>query len=209
MHHVFWVQLEKYSSPVKWHSLFQLHPLKLHKVGFLSLTLALCFQEFSHFFSVTISKYKEIPGQFYPLLQWAKHISKTYMYFNLLLIISAPYKKINSKKKTNKQIHIFQLSFHVYSVKIIYSMLSDRQALITGQLQTTFAAVLIVPPVKLLVLCFNQTRICLFESHTHGLQSSIVATNSTGNNSNFITSISWKDGYARQGGSLEGSNVAV
>ena len=54
----------------------------------------------------------------------------------------------------------------------------------------------------------NQTRICLFESHTHGLQSSIVATNSAGNNSDFIT-ISWKDGYARQGGSLEGSNVTV
>ena len=82
--------------------------------------------------------------------------------------------------------------------------------LITGQLQlTTFAAILIVPPVKLLVLCFNQTRICLFESHTHGLQSSIVVTTSTGNNSNFFTLISWKDGYARQGGSLEGSNVAV
>ena len=38
---------------------------------------------------ITIPKYKEIPGQFYPLLQWAKHIIKTYMYFNLLLIISA------------------------------------------------------------------------------------------------------------------------
>ena len=56
------------------------------------------------------------------------------------------------------------LSFHVYSVKII-GMWSDRKALIIGQLQlTTLAAVLIVPPVKLLVLCFNQTRICLFES---------------------------------------------
>ena len=74
---------------------------------------------------------------------------------------------------------------------------------------TTFAAVFIVPAVKLLVLCFNQTRICLFESHTHGLQSSIVVTNSTGKNSNFFTLIPWKDGYARQGGSLEGSNVAV
>ena len=95
----------------------------------------------------------------------------------------------------------------VYSVKII-GMWSDRMSLITGQLQTTFAAVLIVPPVKLLVLCFNQTRICLFESHAHGLQSSIVVTNSTGNHSNFITLISWKDGHARQGGSLEGSNVA-
>ena len=141
-----------------------------------------------------------------PLLQQAKHFNKTYMYFNLLLIVSAADKKI-IKKTTKDKYTLFNISFHVYSVKII-SMLSDRQALITGQLQTSFAAVLIVPPVKLLVLCFNQTRICLFERHTHGLQSSIAATNSTGNNSNFITSISWKDGYARQGGSLEGSNVA-
>ena len=88
-------------------------------------------------------------------------------------------------------------------------MWSGQMSLITRQLQTTFAAVLIVPPVKLLVLCFNQTRICLFESHAHGLQSSIAVTNSTGNNNNFITLISWKDGHARQGGSLEGSNVAV
>ena len=38
---------------------------------------------------ITIPKYKEIPGQFYLLLQWAKHIKEAYMYFNLLLIISA------------------------------------------------------------------------------------------------------------------------
>ena len=38
---------------------------------------------------ITIPKYKEIPGQFYPFLQRAKQINKTYMYFNLLLIISA------------------------------------------------------------------------------------------------------------------------
>ena len=36
-------------------------------------------------------------------------------------------------------------------------------------------------------------------------QSSIFVTNSTGNKSNFFTLISWKDDYARQGGSLEGS----
>ena len=69
---------------------------------------------------ITIPKYKEILGQFYPLLQWAKHINKTYMYFNLLLIISAADKKITTKKYT-----FFMLSFHVYSVKII-GMWSDR-----------------------------------------------------------------------------------
>ena len=57
---------------------------------------------------ITIPKYKEIPGQFYPFLQWAKHINKTYMYFNLLLIISAADKK-NLTKNKKKQIHIFQL----------------------------------------------------------------------------------------------------
>ena len=31
----------------------------------------------------------------------------------------------------------------------------------------SFAAVLIVPPDKSVVLCFYQTSICLFESHTH------------------------------------------
>ena len=77
-------------------------------------------------------------------------------------------------------------------------MWSDRMSLITGQLQTTFAAVLIVPPVKLLVLCLNQTRICLFESQAHGLQSSIVVTNSTGNNSNFVTLKSWKEGHGKK-----------
>ena len=32
----------------------------------------------------------------------------------------------------------------------------------------SFAAVLIVPPDKSMDICFNQTSICLFESHTHG-----------------------------------------
>ena len=94
---------------------------------------------------------------------------------------------IIQKTTTKNKYTFFNVRFHVYSVKII-GMWSDRMALITGQLQT-FAAVLIVPLVKLLVLCFNQTRIGLFESHAHGLQSSIVATNSIGNNSNFITLI--------------------
>ena len=175
---------EKYSNPVKWHSLFQLHPFKL-QLDFLSLDLALYFYEFSHFFSlssagarfsklpvitglvkmicfpfqtgvskrlkvvsaketkwtslelrtqptfletliskydfgpakltglsrnrpqITIPKYKEIPGQFYSLFQWAKHINKTYKYFNLLLIVSAADKKNNN----NKKIHIFHVTF--------------------------------------------------------------------------------------------------
>ena len=127
MHHVFWLQWR--NSPVKWHNLFQLHTLKLHKLGFLSLDLALCFYEFSHFFRLSsansIPKYKEIPGQFYPLLQWAKHINKTYMYFNLLLIISVAVKKKIKKKTTKNKYTFFNLSFHIYSVKII-GMWSNR-----------------------------------------------------------------------------------
>ncbi len=70
------------------------------------MDLALCFYEFSHFFSalavqITITKYKEISDQFYPLLQWAKHINKTYIYFNLLLIISAADKQITTEKNTH------------------------------------------------------------------------------------------------------------
>ena len=72
----------------------------------------------------------------------------------------------------------------------------------------SFAAVLIVPPDKSMVLCFNQTSICLFESHTHGLQGGIIATSSSGNVSHFVKYLErmvmrdWKNG-------LHGSNIAV
>ena len=39
-----------------------------------------------------------------------------------------------------------------------------------------FPAVLIVPPDKSMVLCFDHTTISLFESHRHGLQGSLIAT---------------------------------
>ena len=71
---------------------------------------------------ITIPKYKEIPGQFYSLLQWAKHINKTYKYFNLLLIVSAADKKITTTKKYT----FFTLRFHVYSVKILACGLIGR-----------------------------------------------------------------------------------
>lgn len=66
----------------------------------------------------------------------------------------------------------------------------------------SFAAVLIVPPEESMVLCFNQTSICLFESHTHGLQGGIIAT------SNFVKYLErvamqdWKNG-------LHGLNLAI
>ena len=54
------------------------------------------------------------------------------------------------------------------------------------QLHPTFAAVLIVPPDKTMLLCFNQEGICLFESHKHGLHGGVVATSASGNISNFV-----------------------
>lgn len=72
----------------------------------------------------------------------------------------------------------------------------------------SFVAVLIVPPDKSMVLCFNQTSICLFESHTHGLQGGIIATSSSGHVSNFVKYLErmamrdWKNG-------LHGSNLAI
>ena len=64
----------------------------------------------------------------------------------------------------------------------------------------SFAAVLIVPPDKSMVLCFNQTSICLFESLTHGLQGGIIATSSSENVSHFVKYLErmvmqdWKNG---------------
>ena len=49
-----------------------------------------------------------------------------------------------------------------------------------------FAAVLIVPPDKSMVLCFDQTVISLFESHSHGQQGAIISTSSSGNVGHFV-----------------------
>ena len=121
MHHVFLVHWR--NSPVKWHSLFQLHPLKLHKFSFLSLDLALRFQEFSLFLCLSSADYHSKiyrnSWPIFPLLQQAKHFNKTYMYFNLLLIVSAMDKKIIKKTTTKNKYTLFNISFHVYSVKII------------------------------------------------------------------------------------------
>ena len=71
----------------------------------------------------------------------------------------------------------------------------------------SFAAVLIVSPDKS-ILCFNQTSICLLESHTHGLQGGIIVTSSSENVSHFVKYLErmvmqdWKNG-------LHGSNIAV
>ena len=71
-----------------------------------------------------------------------------------------------------------------------------------------FAAVLIVPPDKTMVLCFHQTSICLFESHRHGHQGGIIASSSSGNTSNFVRYLETmvvRDWQTQ----LQGSNIAV
>ncbi|XP_022798308.1 uncharacterized protein LOC111336470 [Stylophora pistillata] len=70
----------------------------------------------------------------------------------------------------------------------------------------SLAAVLIVPPDNSMVLCFNQTSICLFEMH--GLHGGIIATSSSGHVSHFVKYLDrmamrdWKNG-------LHGSNLAI
>ena len=72
----------------------------------------------------------------------------------------------------------------------------------------SFAAVLIVPPHKSMVLCFDQTSICLFASHTHGLQGGIIATSSSGNVSHFFKYLERMVMQDSKNG-LQGSNIAV
>ena len=69
----------------------------------------------------------------------------------------------------------------------------------------SFAA---VPLDKSMVLCFKQTSIFLFNSHTHGLQGGVLATSLSGNVSNFVThleSMVMRDWKSR----LQGSSMAV
>ena len=49
-----------------------------------------------------------------------------------------------------------------------------------------FATRIIVPPDKSMALRFNHAAMCLFESHSHGLQGAIISTSCSGNVSNFV-----------------------
>ncbi len=96
MHHVFWVQ--RRNTVAQWNDTasFSCNPSNFSWT--FCLWTKLCASTNSLIFSalavqITIPKYKELPGQFYPLLQWAKHINKTYKYFNLLLMIPLQIKK--------------------------------------------------------------------------------------------------------------------
>ena len=71
-----------------------------------------------------------------------------------------------------------------------------------------FAAVLIVPPDKSMALCFNQAVMCLFESHSHGLQGAIISTSCSGNIGNFVQYLNrmvMRDWQTH----LHGANLAV
>ena len=74
--------------------------------------------------------------------------------------------------------------------------------------QPRFAAVLIFPPNKSMLLCFDCSTISLFESHKHGLQGGLFATSSSGNINNFITYLA---GMVMHdwGAQLQGSNAAI
>ena len=68
-----------------------------------------------------------------------------------------------------------------------------------------FAAVLIIPPDKSMVLCFDHTTISLYESHRQG---GLTANSSSGNISNFIrylTEMVMRD----WGAELQGSNMPI
>ena len=71
-----------------------------------------------------------------------------------------------------------------------------------------FAAVLIVPPEKSMVICFDQTAISLFESHSHGPQGAIISRSCSGNVGHFVQYLermAMRDWQTH----LQGANLAV
>ena len=71
-----------------------------------------------------------------------------------------------------------------------------------------FAAILIVPPDKSMVLCFDQTVISLFESHSHGQQGAIISTSCSGNVGHFVQCLERMAMHDWQT-HLQGANLAV
>ena len=97
------VLVQRRNTVAQWNDTASFSCILQTSAGLFCLWTYLCTSTNSLIFSalavqITIPKYKEIAGQFYPLLQWAKHINKTYVYFNLLLIISAADKTSVSKR---------------------------------------------------------------------------------------------------------------
>ena len=68
-----------------------------------------------------------------------------------------------------------------------------------------FAAVLIVPPDKSMVLCFDQTAISHFESHSHEQKGAIISTSSSGNVGHFVEYLEMQNWQTH----LHGANLAA
>ena len=68
-----------------------------------------------------------------------------------------------------------------------------------------FAAVLIVPPDTSMVLCFDQTAISLFESHSHEQKGAIISTSSLGNVGHFVQYLEMQNWQTH----LHGANLAA
>ena len=76
--------------------------------------------------------------------------------------------------------------------------------------QENSAAVLITPPDKSMLLCFNKSQqtIALFESHTHGNNGGLIAACKYNNIHNFVSYLN--DMCSRYwGSSLAGANIAI
>lgn len=68
--------------------------------------------------------------------------------------------------------------------------------------------VLIVPPDKSLMLCFNQTKICMFDSHSHRLQGGAIATGRIDRIQDFVSYLE-RMILSDWGAHLSGCNIAV
>lgn len=75
------------------------------------------------------------------------------------------------------------------------------------QYMYTFS-VLIVPPDKSLMLCFNQTKICIFDSHSHRIHGGVIATGRIDHIQDFVSYLE-RMVLRDWGAQLGGSNMAI
>ena len=114
---------------------------------------------------ITIPKYKKIPGQFYPLIQWTKNIHKTYMYFNLLLIISAtsfPGSLILPPPEASEERPSPQgaVSWETLGTRLVYRLLmSQYPIVICSLLIVSVYFFALVPLTKSMTIDWNRTPI--------------------------------------------------
>lgn len=160
-----------------------------------------------HFLNGTLT----IPKQF-------SDLNQTLPYYNQLIskgnqvydLLNMPPNQPNLDVKEvlsirNQGFEILQMSVDTafFSVQDLENFLNDYV-----QEHQRFAAILIVPPDKSMLLCFDGTTICMFESHSHNSQGGIIAFSVTGRVSNFIhyLQIMVMQDWQTQ---LQGSNLAI